>query len=49
MDVQSKLEVQTTQVRAHLGIQEEHTKKTTPESHTESVFDVLYMDGKIIS
>jgi hypothetical protein len=39
----------TTQVRVHLGVQEQPTPKITPRSHTESVLGVLYMDGKIIS
>ena len=39
----------TTQVRVHLGVQEQPAPKMTPRSHTESVLDVLYMDGKIIS
>ena len=39
----------TTQVRVHLGIQEQPTQKMTPRSPTESVSDVLYMDEKIIS
>jgi hypothetical protein len=32
-----------TQVRAQLGVQEQHTLKMTPRSHTESVLDVIYM------
>ena len=39
----------TTQVRVHLGVQEQHAQKKMPRPHTESVLDVLYMDGKIIS
>ena len=39
----------TTQVRVHLGVHEQPGQKKTPRPHTESVFDVLYMDGKIIS
>ena len=39
----------TTQVRARLGVQEQHVLKMTPRSHTVSVLAVLYMDGKIIS
>ena len=35
-------------VRAQFGIQEQHILKMTPRTHTESVSDVLYMDGKII-
>ena len=38
-----------TQVRVHLGVQEQPAPKLTPRSHTEFVLDVLYMDGKIIS
>ena len=38
-----------TQVRVHLGVQEQPTPKSTPRPHTESVLDALYMDGKIIS
>ena len=33
----------------YLGVQEQHAQKMTPKSHTESILDVLYMDGKIIS
>jgi len=32
-----------------LGVQEQRAVKTTPGPHMESVLDVLYMDGKIIS
>ena len=39
----------TTQVRVHLGVQEQLAQKMTPRSYTESVLDVLYMAGKIIS
>ena len=39
----------TTQVRVHLGVQEQPTPKMMPRSHTEFISDVLYMDGKIIS
>ena len=38
-----------TQVRGHLGVQEQHVLKMTPRLHTVSVLGVLYMDGKIIS
>ena len=38
-----------TQVRVHLGVQEQPVQKSTPRPHTESVLDALYMDGKIIS
>ena len=38
-----------TQVRVHLGVQEQHAPKSTPRPHMESVLDALYMDGKIIS
>ena len=38
-----------TQVRIHLGVQEQPAPKSTPRPHTESVLDALYMDGKIIS
>ena len=38
-----------TQVRARLGVQEQHVLKTTPRSHTVSVLGIIYMDGKIIS
>jgi hypothetical protein len=38
-----------TQVRAQLGVQEQHTQKMTPRSHTESILDVLYMGGMRIS
>jgi len=36
------------QVWVHLGVQEQPAQKSMPRSHTESVLDVLYMDGKII-
>ena len=39
----------TTQVRVHLGVQEQPAPKMMSRSHTESVLDVLYMNGKIIS
>ena len=38
-----------TQVRVHLGVQEQPAPKSTPKPHTESVLDALSMDGKIIS
>ena len=38
-----------TQVRVHLGVQEQPAPKSTPRPHTESILDALYMDGKIIS
>jgi hypothetical protein len=38
-----------TQVRVHLGVQEQHAPKMTPMSHTESILDILYMNGKRIS
>ena len=38
-----------TQIRVHLGVQEQPAPKSTPRPHTESVLDALYMDGKIIS
>ena len=38
-----------TQVRVHLGVQEQPTPKSTPRPHTESILDALHMDGKIIS
>ena len=38
-----------TQVRARLGVQEQHVLKMTPRSHMVSVLGALYMDGKIIS
>jgi hypothetical protein len=34
---------------AYLGVQEQPAQKMTPRSHTESISDVLYMDGKVIS
>jgi hypothetical protein len=37
------------QVRAQFGVQEQCTIKWTPKSHTESVWDVLYMVGSTIS
>ena len=37
----------TTQVRVHLGLQEQHTLKLMPGSHTESFLDVLHMNGKL--
>ena len=39
----------TTQVRVHLGVQEQHALKTMPRLHTVSVLDVLCMDGNRIS
>jgi hypothetical protein len=36
------------QVRAHLGVQEQHAPKMLSRSHAESVLDLLYMDGKVI-
>jgi hypothetical protein len=38
----------TTQVRVHLGVQEQRAPKMMLRSHTEFVLDVVYMDGKII-
>ena len=38
-----------TQVRVHLGVQEQSAPKLTSRLHTESILDALYMDGKIIS
>ena len=38
-----------TKVRVHLGVQEQPAPKMMPKSHTESVLDIIYMDGKIIS
>ena len=37
------------QVRVHLGVQVQSTRKSMTRSHTESILDVLYMDEKIIS
>ena len=39
----------TTQIRVHLGVQEQPAPKMTPRSHTEYILDVLHMDGKLIS
>ena len=39
----------TTLVRVHLRVQEQPAQKMTRRSHTESVLNVLYIDGKIIS
>ena len=39
----------TTEVRVLLGVQKQPAPKMTPRSHTKSVLNVLYMDGKIIS
>ena len=36
----------TTQVRIHFRVQEQHTLKITPRSHTESILNILYMHGK---
>jgi hypothetical protein len=33
--------------RVQFGFQEQSSPKTSPRSHTDSVWDVLYMDGKI--
>jgi len=60
MDIQIEMEARSlsdlsrqgggpNQVRVHLGVQEQHTPKMMPRPHTESILDVLYMDGKIIS
>ena len=38
-----------TQVRARLGVQEEHVLKTMPMLHMVSILGILYMDGNIIS
>ena len=39
-----------TQVRVHLGVQEQPAPKSTPRPlHTESVLDAVCMDGNIIS
>ena len=38
-----------TQVRVHLGVQEQPAPKSTPRPHIESVLDDLYIDGNIIS
>ena len=38
-----------TQVRVHLGVQEQPAPKSTPRPHMESILVALYMDGKIIS
>src|SRR5690349_3542771 len=37
----------TTQVRVHLEVQEQPTMFWSPRPHTESVFDVLHIDGKL--
>ena len=37
-----------TQVRARLGVQEQHVLKMTPGTHIVSVLGIIYMDGKII-
>jgi hypothetical protein len=37
------------QVRVHLGLQDQSVVKWTPKTHTDSVFNDPYMDGKIIS
>lgn len=36
-----------TQVRVHLGVQEQPALNSSPRSHTGSVFDVLHMLGKL--
>ena len=57
MDIQIEMEAQSlsnlsrqgggpNQVRVHLGVQEQ---PSLPRTHTKTVLDVLYMDGKIIS
>ena len=48
-DSQAELEAQSKSTRVCLGVQEQREVKTTPWPHMESFFDVLYMDGKIIS
>ena len=40
---------QPSRVRVCFGVQEQPTLKSTPRPHMESVWDALYMDGKIIS
>lgn len=37
----------TTQLQLHLRIQDQFTLKLMPRMHTDYVFDVLYMDGKV--
>ena len=37
----------TTQVRVRLGVQEQPMMFWLPRPHTESVLDVLHMDGKL--
>ena len=37
----------TYQVRVHLGVQEQATLNWTHKSHTDSVFDILHMHGKL--
>jgi hypothetical protein len=44
---QAKLESQSKSAEIQFGFQEQSTPKSSPRSHTNSVFDVLYMDGKI--
>src|SRR5438128_4588430 len=35
-----------TRLRLHLGIQEQAAPKLMPRTHTDTVLDVLYMDGR---
>jgi hypothetical protein len=37
----------TTRLQLHLRIQDQFTLKLTPRMHTDYVFNVLYMDGKV--
>jgi hypothetical protein len=36
------------QVRVHLGIQDQYVLNWSPRTHSDSVFDDPYMDGKLI-
>jgi hypothetical protein len=48
-DVQDTWRPNTTQLRVHLGVQEQSAIDWTPRPHIESDFDVPHMVGKIFS
>jgi hypothetical protein len=44
---QAKLESNPSRAEIQFGFQEQSALKSAPRSHTNSVLDILYMDGKI--
>jgi hypothetical protein len=44
---QAKLESNPSRAEIQFGFQEQSTLKSWPRSHTNSILDILYMDGKI--